>query len=171
MATTRTLERETKKVEFDFPLYWSCGGLMRWTDRFYTALDISQTQWSKFAYKAEGQPTVNPLDGSPHGENTLDDCWAVRNGAEYLWPTRLADIAFRCGVFGEQRPATGRPDQYYGFSLGTGLSLGKERQLIFDIAWMHTIGNDVMGSLVPGQRGLTTDVAYDEVYISTIWHF
>ena len=170
-TTTTTFQQESKDIEFDFPLYWAAGSLMRWTDRFYTTLDISQTQWSQFSYKAEGQGAVNPLDGTPKGEHALDDCWAVRNGAEYLWPTELADIAFRCGLFWEQRPAIGTPDDYFGFSLGTGLSLGKERRLVLDIAWMHTIGNDVMGSLVPGQPGLTTDVAYDELYVSTIWHF
>ena len=170
-TSTKTVQESSKEVEFDFPLYWSAGSLMRWTDRFYTTLDISQTQWSDFTYRAEGQGAMNPLDGSPQGENSIDDCWAVRNGAEYLLPTRMADIAFRCGLFWEQRPAIGTPDDYFGFSLGTGLSLGKERRLIFDIAWIHTIGNDVMGSLVPGQRGLTTDVAYDELYVSTIWRF
>jgi long-subunit fatty acid transport protein len=169
-TTSETVKRESKDVEFDFPLYWSLGGLMRWTDRFYTSTDISQTQWSQFSYKAQGQGSVNPLDGTPSGQHELDDCWAVRQGAEYLWPTKVADIAFRGGLFWEQRPAIGTPDNYFGGSLGLGLSMGKERQVILDVAWMHTMGFDVMGSLVPGQE-LTTDVAYDELYMSVIYHF
>jgi long-subunit fatty acid transport protein len=170
-STSKTVTHESKDVEFDFPLYWATGALMRWTDRFYTTTDISQTQWSGYSYTASGQSSVNPLDGNPSGQSKLDDCWAIRQGAEYLLPMKIVDIAFRGGLFWEQRPATGSPDQYYGYSLGFGLSFLEERQLILDFAWMHTIGNDVMGSLVPGQRGLTTDVAYDEFYVSAIWRF
>lgn len=171
VTTTQTEERETRDVEFDFPRYASLGALMRWTDRFYTTIDASQTQWSEFTYSAAGQGTMNPLDGTPSGEHRLDDCWAVRNGAEYLLPMRLAHIAFRGGLFWEQRPAIGSPDDYYGCSLGLGVSLGQERQVVLDLAWLHTLGNDVMGSLVPGQSGLATDVAYDEVYVSAIYQF
>ena len=93
-STSKTVTHESKDVEFDFPLYWATGALMRWTDRFYTTTDISQTQWSGYSYTASGQSSVNPLDGNPSGQSKLDDCWAIRQGAEYLLPMKDLDI---CG--------------------------------------------------------------------------
>jgi long-subunit fatty acid transport protein len=165
-------ERISKDVEFKFPLYCAVGALWRWTDRLYTSLDVSITQWSEFSFKAEGEERLNPLDGSAYGEHGIDDCWAVRGGAEYLWIMRRLVIPFRVGASWEQRPAIGTPDNYWGFSLGSGLSAGKDPgKLILDIAYLYLRGDEAMGSIVEGRDGLETDVEKHEVYVSGIWHF
>jgi hypothetical protein len=81
-------------------------------------------------------------------------------------------IPFRVGASWEQRPAIGTPDNYWGFSLGSGLSAGKDPgKLILDIAYLYLRGDEAMGSIVEGRDGLETDVEKHEVYVSGIWHF
>lgn len=171
-ADTAMLSRVAKDIEFDFPLYWAAGGAWQWNNRLTTSLDVSQTQWSRYAFKAEGEPRINPLDGTPHGRHPLDDCWAVHTGTEYLWVLARTEIPFRAGFFWEQRPAVGQPDDYWGISLGSGFSIGRgENKLIIDAAYIFSWGNDVMGTLVPGQQdSLGTDVRRHDLYVSCIYH-
>jgi long-subunit fatty acid transport protein len=165
--------KESKDVSFDFPLYWAAGAAWRWNNRLTTSFDVSQTLWSQYSFKAEGEPRINPLDGSAFGEHPVDDCWALRTGTEYLWVLKRTEIPFRAGLSWEQRPAIGQPDEYWGVSLGTGFSLGKgPNKVIIDVAYLYSWGHDVMGSLVPGQTGsLGTDVQRHDLYISCIYHF
>jgi long-subunit fatty acid transport protein len=169
---TETEEVVKKDVEFDFPLYWSVGALVKASDKLYTSLDVSQTRWSDFSFKAEGESRINPLDGAPYGQNEVDDCWSVRWGTEYLLVFPKTEIPLRGGLSWEQRPAVGNPDEYWGISVGSGVSLGKDPgKLIIDVAYSYTWANDVLESLVPDQKGLKTDVVERQVYVSGIWHF
>ena len=169
---TETEEVVKKDVEFEFPLYWSVGALVKASDKLYTSVDLSQTRWSDFSFQAEGESRINPLDGTPHGENEVEDCWAVRWGTEYLLIFPKTEIPLRAGLSWEQRPAIGNPDEYWGVSVGSGVSLGKDPgKLIIDVAYGYTWANDVLESLVPEQKGLKTDVVEQQVYVSGIWHF
>lgn len=161
-----------KDIEFDFPLYWAVGAVWRWNDHLYTTMDISETLWSDFTFQAEGEDKLNPLDGSPVSAGSVDDCWAVRMGMEYLWKLTHTDVPLRCGVSWEQRPAVDRPDSYWGASLGTGIALGRRPGcFLFDVAYMISYGDDVLESLVPDQSGLSSDVTEHQGYISCICHF
>jgi hypothetical protein len=162
----------SKDIEFEFPLYWAVGAVWRWNDRLYTSMDISETLWSDFSFQAEGEEKLNPLDGSSAGESGVDDCWAVRLGMEYLCVLTKTEIPLRGGVSWEQRPAAGRPDQYWGASLGSGISIGRgPSRVIVDVAYMLTHSEDALESLVPDQDGLSSDVTEHQGYISCIVHF
>jgi long-subunit fatty acid transport protein len=160
--------QQTKDVSFDFPLYWAVGGVWRWNDISHTSLDVSETLWSSFSFKAEGEPRINPLDGKAYNSSQVDDCWSVRLGHEYLIVSRKTTIPLRAGLMWEQRPALGAPDNFFGVSVGTGISIGP---VIVDLAYSYSWGNNVLGSLVPGQSGLSTDVQQHQVFLSCIYHF
>jgi len=163
---------ETKNIELNFPLYWAVGALCRWNNRFHTSVDVSQTTWSDFAFRAEGEEWLNPLDGSPLGESEVRDCWSVSCGSEFLWVLPATEIPFRGGASWQQRPAVGKPDEFCSVSLGTGVSIGKDPgKLIIDFAYIGTWGRDVMKTFVPTQPGLSTDVTIHQGYVSGIWHF
>lgn len=160
-----------KDVEFTFPLYWALGTVVRWTPAFYTTLDLSQTLWSDFAFQAQDGPKINPLDGSAHGENPLDDTWAARAGLEYLVYLKKTEIPLRAGFGWEQRPALERPDDYYSVALGSGFSLGLDPgRTIVDLAYIYTFASDVQG-VVPEQKSLKSDVGEHQGYVSVIQHF
>ncbi|MEE9367423.1 MAG: outer membrane protein transport protein [Pontiella sp.] len=171
VASTSFVESQRRDVEYTFPLYWSVGGLWRWTDQFYTSIDVSQTRWSDYSYKADGKERINPINGEPHSSSGLDDCWSARLGGEYLVMLSWTEIPLRGGLFWEQRPATGDPDEYWGFSLGSGISLGKvSRKALLDVAYIFEQGNNVLGSLLPGQA-IHSDVNKHQLFVSAIWHF
>ncbi len=169
-ASTR---HESKDVEFEFPLQWSAGTVWHWNNRLSTSFDVSQTWWSDYSFKADGEKRINPIDGSDYGDHSVDDCWALRTGTEYLWVLSKTEIPFRAGLSWEQRPAIGRPDEYWGVTLGSGFSIGRgANKIIIDVAYMYSWGNNVMGTLVPGQKDtLETDMERHEVYLSCIYHF
>ena len=169
---TETEEVVKKDVEFEFPLYWSVGALVKANDKLYSSVDLSQTRWSDFSFKAEGESRINPLDGLPYEQNEVEDCWALRWGTEDLLIFPKTEIPLRGGLSWEQRPALGSPDEYWGVSAGSGISLGKDPgKFILDVAYSYTWANDVLESLVPEQKGLKTDVVEQQVYVSGIWHF
>ena len=172
-ASTSSRSRTVKDVSFDFPLYWAAGAAWHWNNRLTTSFDVSQTQWSRYSFKADGEPRSNPLDGSRDGLHPIDDCWALHTGTEYLLVLTKTEIPLRAGLYWEQRPAVNSPDEYWGVSLGTGISIGKgPNKLIIDVAYIYSWGNDVMGTLVPGQKdSLGTDVQRHDIYISAIYHF
>ena len=160
-------------MEFEFPLFWSAGAVFRWTPRCYTTLDVSQTLWSDFSFQAEGQSKINPLDGSLHAENPLDDTWAIRTGFEYLllWPTW--EMPLRAGLAWEQRPALDEPDDFFSLSVGAGFSRAAELdagKTIYDIACTLTHGRNVK-AIVPEQLGLESDITELQLFISCIKHF
>jgi long-subunit fatty acid transport protein len=168
---SETSETETRDVEYRFPLYWAAGTVLRLTDEFYMTMDVSQTLWSDFSFKAEGEERLNPLDGTPYGQNEIGDTWSVRGALEYLLFFPKFEIPLRAGVAWEQRPAIGEPDEFWNFSLGAGLSLGAEpRRVILDVAYLCSLGENALGSLIPG-TGMTSDVEEHQVYVSGIMHF
>jgi len=172
LDVTSSLETDAGDIELHFPLYCAAGAVWRWSNQFYTSLDVSRTEWSDFWYRRAGEGKTNPLDGTPFGTHELDDCWSVRAGCEFLKINAWTTVPFRAGVAWEQRPAIDEPDDYWQFSVGTGVSLGKgPRSVIFDLAYIHTRGDDVRGSRIPGREGFDTDVRRHDVFVSTIVHF
>ena len=177
LGSSESSVAETRDVEFEFPLFWTAGAVIRWTPSLYTSLDVGQTLWSDFAFTVEGEGKRNPFDGTPHGQNPIDDTWFVRGGTEFLWSVdslfglKKVEIPLRAGGVWEQRPAIGDPDDYYGFSVGTGFGFGEEpRRVIFDIAYSYLTADDVQ-SVIPEESGLTTDTDQHQVFVSGIVHF
>jgi len=129
--------------------------------------------WSSFAYDVEGEGKINPFDGTPHGQNAIEDTWSARMGTEYLlqWDHRKIEVPLRFGLVWEQRPAIGEPDDYYGFSVGTGIAIGDDPgQWIFDFAYNQLRADDVQ-TVVPEESGLTTDTIQHQFFVSVIKHF
>jgi len=169
-STAETVE--TRGVEFTFPLYCAAGALLRWSNRFYTSIDASWTQWSEFSFRAKGSEKVNPLDGSPMGENRVDDTWRVAIGVEYFLVFQHTETPLRAGISWEERPAIGSPDDFLHLSLGSGISLGRgESRIILDLAYQISYGNDVHGARAPGHEGVSSDITEHQVFLSAIKHF
>jgi len=144
-----------------------------WSPHLYTAVEVGYARWSTFAYDTQTGGRINPFDGTPHGQNAVDDTWAVHMGTEYLWESdsHRIEIPLRFGLAWEQRPALRNPDDYYGFSLGTGVAVGPEHsKWIFDIAYSYLQADNVQ-SVVPEEDALTTDTRQHQVFLSLIKHF
>jgi hypothetical protein len=86
---------------------------------------------------------------------------SVRLGAEYLWHVLQVTIPLRTGVFYDPEPGAGDTDDFFGFALGSGLTLGK---FLFDIAYVFRAGT--IQSTVTD-----TTVSQHTFVASVIYHF
>jgi long-subunit fatty acid transport protein len=161
---------ERKDVEFTFPLYWSLGLVWRWRPTTYTSLDISQTTWSDFTFKADGEGRINPLTGLPHDDEPLKDTWAIRGGLEHLLLFPTTEVPLRFGGAWEERPGGAGPQDYYSLSFGSGISFGQDPgKTILDLVYVLTWAPAV--TEVPQAVNVKTDLVEHQTFVSVIHHF
>lgn len=157
----------TEHKDLDMPMSYGIGLAYRFSDNLTASLDLYRTEWDDFELKdSEGNKT-SPISGKPSSESDVDPTYQVRMGAEYLFIQPKYVIPLRGGLFYDPAPAEGSPDDYYGFSVGSGISIGR---FIFDIAYQYRFGNNVGESILP-DRDLSQDVKEHTVYSSLIIHF
>lgn len=164
-----TQEKENQKL--DMPMSYGVGVSYRFSDKLTIAADIYRTEWQDFVLMdADGKET-DPITGKSIHESDIDPTYQVRLGAEYLFINRKPRyvIPLRAGVFYDPAPAEGSPDDYYGFSLGSGIAIGR---YVFDIACQYRFGNDVGGSsMIQSYDNFSQNVDEYMVYSSLIIHF
>ncbi len=166
------IEPVESDVEYDFPLTLGLGAAYRFSDAFSVAGDLSWTNWSGFVFRKEDGTQVNPINHDTRADDgkldPVTDTWAVRLGAEYLFILKKTVIPLRAGIFLEQQPGVGQPDDIYGASLGTGISIGN---VIFDVAYQARFGNDVLESVFANVESTDADTVEHLAFASVIVHF
>jgi long-subunit fatty acid transport protein len=151
----------------DMPMSYGIGLAYRFSDQFTASLDIYRTEWDDFVLTdADGNET-SPITGRPINESDIGPTHQVRMGAEYLLIKPTYVIPLRAGVFYDPAPASGSPDDYFGFSLGSGIAYGR---FIFDIAYQYRFGNNV-GSSILKNLNFSQDLDEHTIYSSVIIHF
>ena len=143
------------------------GVAFRLSDEFTIALDIYRTHWSDFWAKGGGGST-SPITGKPRKESHVKDTTQVRLGGEYLMVLEKTIVPLRFGLFYDPEPSEKNPDDYFGFSLGTGIILWNN--IILDCAYIYRWGRDVRGdsTAIPSSK---VDVDQHQLYVSMIYHF
>ncbi len=163
VTATRSFREE---LDMDMPWAYGLGIALRLTDRLRLALDVSRVHWSDFRLEASTQEGVLLVEnGAPAGKGQAvlnggaDDTTAVRLGAQYLWPGPR--VALRAGGFYDPEPGAGGTDDFWGFSLGSGITLNK---LVFDLAYTFRTGT---------VESDATDTFVDQhtLLVSMIYHF
>ena len=160
--TTKTRE----SIEMHFPASYGLGIAFRLTDAFTTSFDVYRTEWSDYWVRSGGRKT-SPITGGLISQSRTRDTTQVRAGCEYLFVLEKTIIPLRCGVFYDPEPAAKSPDDFYGFSLGTGISLGP---VVLDCAYIYRWGRSVKGSQI-GEQGTKLDIKQHNIYVSMIYHF
>jgi len=162
IKSTKTRER----IEMHFPSSYGLGIAFRLTDAFTTSFDVYHTEWSDYWIRSNGSKT-NPVTGGLMSKSHTRDTTQVRAGCEYLFVLEKTIIPLRWGVFYDPEPAAKHPDDFYGFSLGTGISLGP---VVLDCAYIYRWGRSVKGSQI-GEQGTKLDIKQHNIYVSMIYHF
>ena len=156
----------TENVELDLPMSYGIGLAYRFSDRLTVSADFTRTEWDDFILKdSEGNKT-SAISGRPKNDSDIDPTHSVRLGAEYLFMQPTYVIPLRGGIFYDPAPAEGSPDDFYGFSLGSGFAKGR---LIFDIAYQYRFGRDVGGSILQ-DLDFSQDVDEHSLFASLIVH-
>lgn len=139
-----------------YPDGWGAGLAWRPTDRLTFAVDYSEMNWSKGRVEEVRLPGWTP-DGTPISRPPQelgfpfpydqDDSWTARAGGEYVFMLKSGLVLpVRAGYFQEKQFAAfselvevGDAPTFTGYTLGTGFAY---KSIQFDIAWVHTTGDD-----------------------------
>jgi long-subunit fatty acid transport protein len=157
----------TTDEELDMPMSYGVGLAYRFSDRLTVSGDIYRTEWDDFILTDTDGKRISPITKGPVREADIDATTQVRLGAEYLFIKPNYTIPLRAGLFYDPAPAQGSPDDYYGFSVGTGIGVGR---FVFDAAYVYRFGRDVAESTIPGIK-FSQDVDEHSIYTSLIIHF
>ena len=166
-SNSRNVIEESDTVRLDMPMSFGMGLAARMSDALTLDLDVYWTEWSEYVlHDAQGNE-MNPITGKPQPESDIDDTVQVRLGGEYLLIGEKVVIPLRAGVFYDPEPAEGNPDDFWGFSIGSGIAY---KNFVYDIAYQYRFGRDVRTTTV-GNENSSQDVDQHTIYMSVIYHF
>jgi hypothetical protein len=153
-------------LDMDMPMVYGLGVSVHATERLRLSLDVSRIHWSDFRLEASKQERVLLVEnGAPSGKGQAvlrgqsNDTTAVRLGAQYLWPK--PQVAARAGIFYDPEPGAHGTDDFFGVSLGAGLTIART---VFDLA--YTLRTGTIQS-----AATDTSVFHHELLASLIYHF
>jgi long-subunit fatty acid transport protein len=154
-------------LHMHLPLAYGLGLAARLSDRLTLALDVAREHWSDFSLQASTRDTTLVENGAPSGKGQAvlrgqgDDTTSVRLGAEYLWIRPKVVIPFRAGFFYDPEPGEGSSDNFFGFSLGSGIAVNR---VLFDMAYAFRTGTE-------HSTATDTTVRQHTILASVIYHF
>jgi long-subunit fatty acid transport protein len=167
-APVTTSNAFSERLDLDMPLSYGIGLAARLSDNLTLSLDVSRVHWSDFKLQESSRTDVLLVEnGAPSGKGRAvlrgqgNDTTSVRLGAEYLWMHPKLIIPLRAGFFYDPEPGEGGTDNFFGFSLGSGVSIKK---FIFDLAYTFRTGTV--------QSSATETTVYQHTLLgSVIYHF
>ena len=160
---TTTKEERTIKMPASYGIGISC----RHSDAWTTALDVYYTDWSRFSMNSPSRGRLNPVSQTLLSEGRAKDTTQVRLGTEYLFINKNRSVVpLRFGVFYDPEPGRTRVDDYYGFSAGTGYSLGP---VSADVSYQFRGGWNVTGDMPVPE--VSSDIIQHNVMASVIYRF
>jgi long-subunit fatty acid transport protein len=163
----RTKWRMDEDVELEMPLSYGLGVALRFSDRFTVSLDVFRTEWDHFRLEDGSGNRISPTTGKLSHESPIKETHQVRLGAEYLFIFTKTVVPLRWGVFYDPEPSEKNPEDFWGVTLGTGISIG---DLIFDCAYQFRYGDDVEGDIF-NLPSTSADVTQHLFMVSFIYHF
>ncbi|MBF0451512.1 MAG: outer membrane protein transport protein [Candidatus Magnetomorum sp.] len=160
---------ETSNDSMHMPLTAGLGIRYQMSDAFLIAADISHTNWKTFSYETEKGQTICPIDGKPVNKSKAKDTTQIRCGFEYLYIDQNAGfiIPLRAGIFYDPTPAVDARDNFYGLSIGSGLSFLSSQRFSLDMAYTLRHGNDI-GKSILKHLDFQQDVIEHLFYLSLI---
>jgi long-subunit fatty acid transport protein len=131
-------------LDMDMPMSYGLGLAARLSDDLTLSLDVTQVHWSDFRLEESTRDDTLLVDnGAPSGKGRTvlrgrgDNTVSVRLGAEYLWSGLKVVMPLRTGFFYDPEPGAGGTDDFFGVTLGSGITL---KWFIFDIAYVFRTG-------------------------------
>jgi long-subunit fatty acid transport protein len=158
---------ETRYEDLQMPMSYGFGLAYRFSDRLTVSADFYRTEWGDFVLTDFQGQQSSPISNLPLSQSNIHATNQGHLGAEYLFIKPQYTVPVRAGVFYDPAPAQGTTDKYFGFSLGSGIGIGR---FIFDVAYQYRFGTDVGKSLVQGLN-FSQNVGDHSIYTSLIVHF
>jgi len=153
--------------ELYMPMSYGIGIAYRFNDKLTASIDLYITEWDEYKLINADGNEVSPVTGDSFDKTDIDPTHQIRFGAEYLHISGILVIPIRTGMFYDPAPADGQPDDFYGFTCGTGFA---KAEIVFDIAYQYRFGNDVSEYILE-DFDFSQEVKEHTVYASFIYHF
>ncbi len=166
-CASKTFDPYNENMTMDMPMSFGIGFAYRFSDRFTVSFDIYRTEWDDFVLTDSTGTKTSPITGKSVNESGIDPTHQIRMGAEYIFIKPKYEIPLCAGIFYDSSPAEGSPDNFFGFSVGSGIGIGRSK---FDIAYQYRFGNNVGDSVLKGW-GSSQDMQEHVVYSSVIIYF
>jgi long-subunit fatty acid transport protein len=164
-----------EEVEIEWPWSLGFGASYRFSDRWTLSTDLTRVEWADFTITQTDPATgerieTSPITGAPAAESDVEATYTVRLGTEYLFllPEKHLAVPVRGGFFYDPLPSGNGTDDYFGFSLGSGVTL---RRVSLDLAYTLRFGRDVLGDLLSGVADTRADVVTHRFLFSAIVYF
>jgi len=158
--------------EFDeklrMPLSFGLGLACRMSDAFTISFDLYRTNWNNFEFEHKSGQRTSPITGKPMNVSEINPTTWFRMGVEYQFLKNDMIIPVRGGIFYDPSPDRHAPDDFYGFSLGSGVIL--KNGVAFDLAYQFRTGNNV-GCAMLENTEFSQDVREHKLYSSVIYYF
>jgi len=163
------LKQSNDTEKLDMPMSYGLGVCARLNDLFSIDIDIYRTHWNDYIKHTAYGVEINPITGKPVYYSKSKPTTQVRLGAEYLFIFNQIIYPIHMGIFYDPEPAFNNPEDFYGFSVGTGIVFNP---FVFDIAYEYRFGNDVsITSFTIGHENPIQDVRHQTLSMSMIYHF
>jgi len=154
-------------VELKMPMSYGLGFAFRLSDALTLSFDLYRTDWSEFFMEDGDGNDSSPISGKERRHSHVRDTTQIRTGIEYLVIKEKTVIPLRAGLFYDPEPSEKHPDDFFGFTLGTGIMI---ENVVIDWAYVFRCGGNVRGDAfgIPDSK---EDVTQQSVLMSIIYHF
>lgn len=160
-------EKYNREEKLEMPMSYGIGLAYRVSDELTFSADIYRTEWDDFVLTDADGNEMSPITGESAATADISETHQVRLGMEYLFIGEKYIVPIRGGIFYDPAPATGSPDDFFGFSIGSGIVI---RQFVFDAAYQYRFAENVGSSALKSLQ-FAQDVQEHTLYASIIYHF
>lgn len=138
-------------VDLRMPLSYGLGWSKRVDDVWTIGLDLYRIEWGDYILTDSQGNETSPIDGRPQEQSDVSATTHLRIGTEYLFllPEKKMAIPLRAGLFYDPEPAESDPLDFFGLSLGAGLSRSTfSVDIAYQLRWAGGIdtGNQIATS-------------------------
>jgi hypothetical protein len=130
----------TRHEQMKMPASYGIGVSYHPSQHWVFSVDIYHIEWQNFLYQDKDGLSYSASTGIERDLSSVKPATQFHLGMEYLFIQNPFVIPARCGFFYEPAPAENSPDEYYGFTFGTGLSF---KAYHFDLAYEFRFGRNV----------------------------
>jgi len=159
----------TRTNDLYMPLSMGIGFLYRFSAKWFMTFDLYRTNWHQFKYRDDKNMEYSPISEKLMSESNVEATHQIRLGTEYVWIDHLNSdsLTFRTGVFYDPAPSEKGIDDFYGISLGIGLT--KLPWFSIDLAYQYRYGHNVGQSMLR-HMAFSQDVHEHMMYSSIIYY-
>lgn len=147
------------------PPSYGLGLAIRFSDALTASLDFYRTEWGKHKLKTD-EGTFSPVTEAPLDSSSVKSTDHLRLGLEYLVIKRQAIVPLRFGLFYDPDPAENHLDDFFGLSIGSGLTV---RPLSIDFTYQFRFARDISTVSFQGETD-HSDINQHLVYVSVIYY-